>query len=352
MLFPNLMIRIRGAANLLPAGRDWTNEDLLRLAPEAVDWSPKHFEIAARRIRDDFGFQKRRYANGGPGGTGVEGPNSEELATACARACLESAAGPTSAERPPGAPDLLLHGTTTSARYSGSQATAILGHLGLSLPAYEMKAGCSTSLALLHLAARLLRAPGESALIVAAETLSKIIDPREPSHWVGLADGAAALWLEAASERDADFVIEKSFYSTDGRYVDLFTTPGRLPPSARVIAEGGYFMSGDSERMKAVAREHYLGLFETFFTPTEKQSLRWIVPHLANRTLIEETKTAAGLAGEVLWCGEECANIGGASVLYGLNHFTRARAFAPGDRVLFCSVGGGLSFAAQLWRKL
>lgn len=343
MIFPNLMIRIRGGANALPEGRDWSNEDLLKLAPEAAEWSPKHLEIAARRIRDDFGFQKRRYANGGPGGLGVGGVTSEELGYEVAQACLEQHAG---------APDLLLHGTTTSARYSGSQATAILGRLGLALPAYEMKAGCSTSLALLHLAARLLRAPGESAMLVAAETLSKIIDPREPSHWMGLADGAAATWLEVAHESDADFVIEKSFYSTDGKHVDLFTTPGQLPPSPRALAEGRYFMTGDSDAMKAVAREHYLGLFETFFSPEEKKTLNWIVPHLANRSLIEETKQTAGLAGEILWCGDTCANIGGASVLYGLNHFTRARAFAKNDRILFCSVGGGLSFAAQLWRKL
>ena len=101
---------------------------------------------------------------------------------------------------PDRSPECVIMGSTTSCRYTGSQATAILGRLGVEAPAYETEAGCSTSLASLSLAQSLLISGYRDVLVSCAETLSKIIHPEIPEIWFGLADGGAALWLERAEQ--------------------------------------------------------------------------------------------------------------------------------------------------------
>ncbi len=114
--------------------------------------------------------------------------------------------------------DCIFMGTTTPVRYTGSQAAAI-STVTENFPAcYDLKAGCSTSLATLHNACMFLRSGVKTILAVTAETLSKVINPTNPETWFGLADGAAALILQ--NTQQPDFIIQRSYFSGDGDYVN------------------------------------------------------------------------------------------------------------------------------------
>ncbi|MCM2277149.1 MAG: 3-oxoacyl-ACP synthase III family protein [Oligoflexia bacterium] len=343
-LEPQLKLNIRGYGRAWPGKNPITNTDLLRRNPETTDKSAEILAGLDLRISRGFGF-KTRYMTHFPGEplTGAE-ETSESLALQAVTRALGDSAKDVAA---------FVLGSTTSRRYTGSQACSVLGKLGISAPAFEMKAGCSTSLASLHFGQALLAQGYGNVLVACAETLSKVIHPEVRETWFGLADGGAALWLESAGDGDAQFEVLKSFYSTDGRHVDLYTTPGDLPPRRELLEAGGYFLAGDSSQLKELARARYLQMIEALLPDrAQRASVKWIVPHQVNRLLVEEVRKESGLGGEWVWSAEEFGNIGGASVLFSLAQALEERRFRPGDLIFLMSVGGGLSFAAQLWRVL
>src|SRR5262249_12679599 len=83
----------------------------------------------------------------------------------------------------------------------------------------------------------------------------------------------------------------------------------------------------------------------------ERRAFRYVIPHQVSRALIDEVIAETGLGGEVLWNAREFGNLGGASVLFTLADALARNVFAAGDRILFLSVGGGLSMAGQIWES-
>lgn len=343
VLTPNIKLNVRSVGRAWPAGHPVTNLDLLKSHSETHDKDPEFLNQLDMRIRRGFGFNQR-YLSRFPGSSIVSKTEetSESLAFASVKRALKSI--------PLNSIESFVLGSTTTCRYTGSQATSILGRMGLEVPAYEIKAGCSTSLASLHFAQALLLQGYKNVLVSCAETLSKVINPKVRETWFGLADGAAALLLESAPNQ-GQIEILKSFYSTDGKYVDLYTTKGSLPPHQEALEQGGYYLSGDSAQLKEIAKSKYLKMIEALLPSSqERKEVNWIIPHQVNRLLIEEVCKETEVFGKLLWSAEEFGNLGGASVLFTLAEAIEKRVFQKGDQVLMMSVGGGLSFAAQLWR--
>lgn len=343
VLTPNLQLKIRGTGRALPESPPVSNEDLMALFPENRGKNPKILSVMSGQIQSTYGFRERHMIRK-PGEPVTEGTESSESLAARAS---EAAVPP--AQRA----DLqaCLMGTTTSRRYTGSVAAHVTGRLGAVVPSYEMKAGCSTSIASLHLASTLL-ASYSNVLVTCAESLTKVIHPDHKENWFGLADGGAALWLEN-SPSEAEWNLARSTFQTDGRHVDLYTTPLSLPPSAESLAAGGYYLTGDILKMKDLARERYLEMIETLLpSAADRKSITHVVPHAANKMLTEEVLQATGLAPEVVWTADRFGNLGGSSVLFGFVTALEERRFPKGSRVLMMSVGGGLSFAAQIWEKI
>jgi 3-oxoacyl-[acyl-carrier-protein] synthase-3 len=76
-------------------------------------------------------------------------------------------------------------------------------------------------------------------------------------------------------------------------------------------------------------------------------------PHQVNRGLVKEVFTKTGLGSvPVVWDSLENGNIGGASILFSLAKAFAEKKFKKGDRILVVSVGGGLSYGAQVWKIL
>ncbi|AGC42919.1 3-oxoacyl-(acyl-carrier-protein) synthase III [Myxococcus stipitatus DSM 14675] len=343
VLEPRMGIRVLGHGRALPGDRPISNEELLALDPEQHERSARTLAALARKVTSRLGFSQRHLSRlpGAPPSEAEE--TSESLALAAARRALGEHAGVDV--------QTFIHGTTTTGRYTGSQAAAILGRLGSQASAWEVKAGCSTSLASLHLALALLAGGHANVLVSCAETLSKVMNPNLKETWFILADGGAALWLERASV-SPDFEVRKCLYATDGALVDLYTTPGRLPPDRSTLEAGGYAMAGDGTRLREEALRRYLEMLGAMFPGGRGlKDIRWVVAHQINRKLIEQVLEVGGLGARLVWSADRVGNVGGASVLFSLSEALEQDLFQPGDDVLLMSVGGGLSFAMQHWVK-
>lgn len=341
----DLPVRILGAGRSVPAGSPVTNLELLALDDTLAAKGADVLAKLAARIESKFGVAQRYLAHRPwrPRSEMCE-TTSEDLACEALGAALAGAGGRR--------PSLLIHGTTTTSRYTGSQAAAILGRLGAVAPAYEVKAGCSTSIASLHMAAAFLLSGYPDVAVACAETLSKVMHPDVRETWFGLADGGAAVWLER-DEASPEFAIRRSYFSTDGRLVDLYTTRGRLPPTVEAIEAHGYCLQGDKDQMAAASRAHYDAMLDALFPPSFPMSeLAWIIPHQVNRDLVEQVLRPRATRAAMVWDAREHGNLGGASVLFSLASCLERQVFQRGDRILLMSVGGGLSSAAQVWERL
>lgn len=338
-----LPVRVRGIGTALPAGPPVRNADLLALDPDLRARRRPQLEELGARLEAKYGVAERYLVRRPGRDRASAGMTSEDLAAEAFGAALDTAGG--------GSPSLLIHGTTTTSRYTGSQAAAILGRLGIVAPAYDIKAGCSTSLASLHMAAAFLRSGYPDVAVACAETLSKVMHPDVRETWFGLADGAAALWL-ARDDLAPEFVITRSYFSTDGRHVDLYTTRGQLPPTVEAIEANGYCLQGDKDQLADLARARYAAMLDAVL-PASDPSARvdWIIPHQVNRALIDAVLRPRGLDDRVVWDAREVGNLGGASVLFSLACALGRGQFERGQRILLMSVGGGLSAAAQVWEK-
>jgi 3-oxoacyl-[acyl-carrier-protein] synthase-3 len=345
ILKPLLRVKVDSVGRAWPEGESISNADLLRHHPETAGKPEALLEQLGERVARAYGF-KTRYMTRKPWD---KADHSKEES---AESLVEKALKRLLDRNPKVNPEAFLLGSTTSRRYTGSQATSVLGKLGFVIPAWEAKAGCSTSLATLHLSQALMKQGYNSVLVACGETLSKVVHPGVRETWFGLADGAAAVAFRKV-RFGGDFKILKTVYSTDGTLVDLYTTPGDLPPTAEVLAAHGYSMAGDASQLKDHAKKRYLQMIHTLMpSAKERKKVKWIIPHQVNRMLTDEVIAETKLAGEVLWDSDKFGNIGGSSVLFTLARAIEEKKFKTGDTIFFMSVGGGLSFAAQVWKKL
>lgn len=341
ILSPYLKIKIRGQGRSWPSVA-YSNVELLKMNPETIGKDENVLNHLADKIQSKWGFKNRFLAQTPGEALNPEAETSETLALKSVREALR--------QSPESHPEVFIHGTTTTRRYTGSQATSVLGKVGLQIPAYEIKAGCSTSIASLHLAQSLLKSGYKSALISCAETLSKVMHPQIRETWFGLADAGAAVWIEV-DEESPDFTILKSGYSTDGRYVDMYTTTGDLPPRKEDIEQNKFSLSGDSSQLRDLSKERYLEMINLLVpTAGDRSRVKWLVAHQVNKGLIMEILDEIQWQPELIWSATEFGNVGGTSVLFSLAQALEEKKFQSGDEIIFMSVGGGLSFACQHWK--
>ena len=346
ILAPKLNLRIRGVGTAVPKMTPLSNFDILKLNPETRDKKDAFLQEFADRIERGFG-PRTRYVSHLPTQEPAQlqkrgSVNSETLAFEAAALAVMG-----------GKPSSIVLGSTTSARYTGSQAAAVGGKLKVEAPTLEVKSGCSTSIAALQTAFSQIQYGYPDVLVVGAETLSRVINPYIKETWFGFGDGAAAVWFEK-DESNPQIQIEKTCFSSRGELVDLYTVPGQLPPNLEDWSANKYFMSGDAQEMKDHALEQYSRMIELLLpTEADKKSVRVFIPHQVNLGLIEEVKKRVQFEPELtVWDARDFGNLGGASILFSIAKSIEEKRFRSGDRILLASVGGGLSFGAQLWKIL
>ena len=328
----NVRFAITDSASYFP-GLPISNSDILNAQAKHLGIARKSPELVDKGVERLFGHSKRYWVHKPWEPLRSDIPTSEDLA-------YKSCSGFR-------APEVFVHGSTTTSRYTGSQAAALAGRLAWQVPAFETKAGCSTSLCALQHAWMYLKSGYKSAVVSCSETLSKVLSPREPESWLGLSDGAGVIRVE--SHPKGSFEVLSSYFCNFGEYVDLFTTRGTLPPTSMETEQNLFTMSGNAEKMKDVSWDHYLKMINTFLPSQEiRNQIRWIIPHQVNRQLALKVKQELNISGELWWVADRIGNCGGAAILTALCAALEEDLFRSSGLLLLLSVGGGLSCAAQL----
>jgi len=317
---------IRGVGGYLPANLV-TNDELSKRVETSDEW-----------IQQRTGIKQRHLA--------ADGEYTSDLAVAAATQALERA-GLTPADI-----DLIIVATTTPDYTFPSTATIVQRKLGMHHgAAFDVQAVCSGFVFGVATADSYLKnGLAKRALVIGAETFSRLLDWTDRTTCVLFGDGAGAVVMEVEHVLDdaPERGVLASSLRSDGHYWDKLYTKGG--PST-TLGMGFVHMEGKEVFRHAVGMitDVVHSVLET--TGYGVNDLDWFVPHQANRRIIDGAGHKLGIPPEkVVVTVDRHANTSAASVPLALNEaFTDGR-IKQGDLVLLEAMGGGFTWGASLIR--
>jgi len=317
---------ITATGSYLPE-RILTNEELSTMVDTSDEW------IVARS-----GIKQRHIA--------AEGELTSDLATKAAEAALESA-GLTSADI-----DLVLVATATPDETFPATATTVQRKLGMKHGfAFDIQAVCTGFIYALATADNFIKAgQANRALVIGAETFSRIIDWEDRTTCVLFADGAGAVILEASEEEgtNQDRGILTSHLHADGTHHDLLYVDGG-PSSTQTT--GHLKMAGKEVFRHAVTNLASVVGEALEATGLEADDIDWLVPHQANKRIIDGTGRKLKMPPEkVVVTVDRHGNTSAASVPLALDEAVRDGRVKRGDVLLLEAMGGGFTWGSALVR--
>lgn len=270
-----------------------------------------------------------------------EGETTASLATDAARAALENA-GIDSTEV-----DLIVLATATPDQTFPSSATKVQAALGINdCVAFDVHAVCTGFLYAVSVADAMIRAgTGRTALVIGAETFSRILDWEDRTTCVLFGDGAGALVLRA-EEGERGILATK--LHADGRHNDL------------LFVDGGPSTTGTVGKLRMKGREVFrhavvnlADVLNEVLTATDLKAddVDWVVPHQANARILDATAKKLGLPSEkVVVTVDRHANTSAASVPLALDTAVKDGRIKRGDIVVLEAMGGGFTWGAAVLR--
>ncbi len=277
----------------------------------------------------------------------AEGETTATLATAAARAALADAGVDASSI------GLIVLATATPDNTFPATATKVQSALGCNgCIAFDVAAVCSGFLYALSVADSLLRTGMASrALVIGAETFSRILDWEDRTTCVLFGDGAGAVVLEAPSAenvgKDAPGIIASKLHA-DGACHDLLYVDGG-PSTTQTV--GHVRMRGPEVFRHAVVNLSDVlkeVLEESGFSASD---LDWVVPHQANARILDATARKLGISSDkVIVTVDRHANTSAASVPLALDAARKDGRIKSGDLVMLEAMGGGFTWGASLIR--
>jgi len=318
--------RIIGTGSYLPA-HILSNAELAARVDTSDEW-----------IVERTGIKQRHVA--------AEGEFTSDLGVAAARNALESA-GINASEI-----DLIIVATATPDQTFPACATVIQHKLGMVQGvAFDIAAVCSGFLYALAVAdAMLTSGAHRTALVIGAETFSRILDWEDRGTCVLFGDGAGAVVLRAeiGAGTSADRGILAHRMHSDGRYNDL------------LHVDGGPGSTGTTGKLRMKGREvfrHAVTNLASVMTETlaaaglSASDVAWVVPHQANLRILEATAKKLSLPIErVIVTVDRHANTSAASVPLALDVAVRDGRIKPNDLLLLEAMGGGFTWGAAAVR--
>lgn len=318
--------RITGTGSHLPARRV-TNDDLVaELAQRGVETSDEW-------IVERTGIRFRHIA--GPDET------TSTLATDAARKAL-AAAGMEAA-----AIDLIVLATATPDQTFPASATRVQAALGINdCVAFDVQAVCSGFLYAVSVADSMIRSgAATNALVIGAETFSRILDWEDRNTCVLFGDGAGAIVM--AAEEGERGVLSTKLHA-DGRHNELLYVDGGPSTTGTV---GKLRMKG-----REVFRHAVVNLASVLGESLEAAGLTsedvdWMVPHQANARILDATARKLGLSPDkVVMTVDQHANTSAASVPLALDVAVSDGRIKRGDIVVLEAMGGGFTWGAAVVR--
>lgn len=273
-----------------------------------------------------------------------EGETTSTLAIAAARAALE-AAGVDGTDI-----GLIVLATTTPDQTFPATATIVQDAIGANGGiAFDVAAVCSGFLYALGVADSMLRVGMASrALVIGAETMTRLLDWEDRTTCVLFGDGAGAVVLEARDVAGDGPGVLATHLHADGAHNELLYVDGG-PSTTQTV--GHLRMKGREVFRHAVVNlADVLGnvLAEVGLTSAD---VDWVVPHQANQRILDATAKKLGLPPEkVVVTVDRHANTSAASVPLALDVATRDGRIKPGDLIVLEAMGGGFTWGASLIR--
>lgn len=304
-----------------------TNADLAKIVDTSDDW-----------IVERTGIRERRIA--------AEGELTSDLGTAAAEQALERA------ETDARDIDLIVLATSTPDNTFPATAVTIQANLGIEHgAAFDLQAVCSGFVFALATADNFLKSGQyKRALVIGAETYSRILDWEDRGTCVLFGDGAGALVLEARKLNGAGLErgILTSELRSDGRYKDkLFVDGG--PSSTGTV--GHLRMHGRDVFRHAVTNIADVITETLANTEYTAEDIDWFVPHQANKRILDGTARKIGLdPDKIVMTVEKHANTSAASIPLALNTALEDGRLQENQLVLMEAMGGGFTWGAVLAR--
>ena len=312
---------VAGTGSALPARRV-DNAELAQQVDTSDEWIIARTGIRSRYIAGD-------------------GETTASLATEAAREALDNAGIPATEV------DLIVLATATPDQTFPSSATKVQAALGINdCVAFDVHAVCTGFLYAVTVADAMLRAGnGRTALVIGAETFSRILDWEDRTTCVLFGDGAGALVLRA-EEGDSGILATK--LHADGRHNDL------------LFVDGGPSTTGTVGKLRMKGREVFrhavVNLAEVMnevlgATDLTASDVDWVVPHQANARILDATAKKLGLPSEkVVVTVDRHANTSAASVPLALDAAVKDGRIKRGDIVVLEAMGGGFTWGAAVLR--
>ncbi|MEX3958090.1 beta-ketoacyl-ACP synthase III [Trinickia sp. EG282A] len=320
--------RVLGTGSYLPSNRV-TNQELAdRLAKRGVETSDEW--IVART-----GIHARHFAD--PDQT------TSDLALVASQRAIEAAG------IDPQSIDLIVVATSTPDFVFPSTACLLQNKLGIKNngAAFDVQAVCSGfAYAIATVDALIRSGQHRTALVVGAETFSRILDFDDRTTCVLFGDGAGAVILSASEEPG----VLASALHADGSHADILCTPGHV--NGGVVA-GSAFLHMDGQAVFKLAvtvleKVAVEALDKAHLSPGQ---VDWLIPHQANIRIMTSTCRKLGLPAErmVVTVGEH-GNTSAASIPLALDVAVRDGRIKRGQHVLIEGVGGGFTWGASVIR--
>ena len=318
--------RIVGCGGYLPK-KILTNNDLSQNLDTSHDWIVGRSGIHQRHIAAD-------------------GELTSDLGLAAAKEALQNSG------ISPKEIDLLILATSTPDNTFPATATKIQSKLGMgSGLAFDVQAVCAGFICALSVANNFIRSgQSKTALIIGAETYSRILDWNDRSTCVLFGDGAGALILrseEVISDKNELGILSTCMYSDGDFYNALYVDGGvsTTQTAGYLRMEGKEVFKHAVEKLTAAANEA-LGIASMGI-----EQVDWLVPHQANRRIIDATSKKLGLdINKLIVTVDKHANTSSASIPLALSVAVGDGRICSGDLVVLEAIGGGLVWGAGVVR--
>ncbi len=318
---------IIGTGSFLPE-RVMTNHELESIVDTSDEW------IASRT-----GIRERRIV--------AEGESTSDLAARAGRLAMERAGVE------PHEIDMLLLGTTSPDYVMPSTACVTQAKLGLTCPAVDFMAACTSFIyALQSGAAAIESGRADTVLVIGAEALTRLIDFTDRTTCVLFGDGAGAVVLRASDEPGVEAVV----LGADGAGAPQLIIPmgGAAQPATPegVAARDGFVKMNGSEVFKFAVRVIPRATMEALERSGHTlDDLTWLIPHQANERIIATVEERLGIEDERVYLNiAQTGNTSAASIPMALDDLYTGGRLAPGNLLALVGFGAGLTWGAAVVR--
>ena len=242
--------------------------------------------------------------------------------------------------------DLIILATSTPDHTFPSTATKIQGKLGIKKGfAFDIQAACSGFIYAMSVADNfLLNNQASNALVIGSEIFSRILDWNDRSTCILFGDGAGAIVLSKNKKMNSG-IISTELYS-DGRFYDLLYVNGGVASNQKA---GHIKMKGREVFKHAVEKLVSCIQFNLKKNKLKKEDIDWIIPHQANKRIMDMTAIKLGVPkSKLLVTVDQYANTSSASIPLTLDYALSNKIIKRGQIIVFEAIGGGLTWGCSI----